>query len=49
MARVNLTVHIEAEAHNQLKLQSVKQQKRMWQLVQEIVEEYLSQCKSNSK
>ena len=49
MSRVPLTVHVDAETRNQLKLQSIKQQKRMWQLVQEIVAEYLSQCSSSSK
>jgi predicted DNA-binding protein len=41
MHRIQLTVQINAELRDRLKLLAVKRRKKLWELVTEVVEAYL--------
>ncbi|WP_293128871.1 hypothetical protein [Microcoleus sp. bin38.metabat.b11b12b14.051] len=41
--KIQMTVAISADVHNQLKIASVQRKRKMWEIVQDCIEAYLQQ------
>ena len=41
--KIQMTVTISADVHNQLKIASVRKKRKMWEIVQDCIETYLQQ------
>lgn len=48
MSKTQMTVSIKTSLHKQLKICSVRQNKKMWEVVEQGIEMYLASCEQSA-